>query len=151
MINLNVGMGDNDLLAAPQPSNCLNTDVARLNNVDVVCDVAHLPFKSKAFTNVYCFHVLEHTLNPAKGLSELVRVGCDTVEVEVPHHLGRRAKSQRWKKGNLALYHVCSFGNNWFHRCLKNFRRCVKVQYTFPRDLEIHVWVYLKEKAYGNN
>ena len=146
---LNVGVGDNDSVATPMAFGCLNVDCFRLHGVDVVCDVQHLPFRTMAFRDVYCFHVLEHTENPAKGLAELVRVASRLVEVEVPHRLSRMAKSQRWKKGNVALYHLCSFRCSWFHKCLKRFRRCVKILYEFPRDLHIHVWVYLQEESYG--
>jgi len=147
-LNLNVGVGSDNHWATPHNFGCLNVDVLRLYGVDVICDVAYLPFRNKVFQDVFCFHVLEHTLNPARGLSELVRVTWRMVEIEVPHRFGRMAKSQSWKKGNVALYHLCSFRTNWFHQCLKNFRRCVKVFYQFPRDLQIHIWIYVGEKAY---
>lgn len=41
-----------------------------------------LPFKDKAFDFVYCSHVLEHVLDPAAAVSELLRVGkCGYIEV----------------------------------------------------------------------
>jgi ubiquinone/menaquinone biosynthesis C-methylase UbiE len=147
-MNLNVGVGCDNLFAEPLMFDCLNIDVLKLHGVHVVCDLAYLPFQSRSFKDVFCFHTLEHLRNPAKGLSELVRVGFRMVEVIVPHRFGRMAKSQSWKKGNVALYHLCSFRTNWFHQCLKNFRRSVKVEYEFPRDLNIHVWIYLQETPY---
>lgn len=143
---LNVGVGTHTSdIATPLKFNCLNVDVLNCAGVDLVCDVSHLPFIDDAFSDVFCFHVLEHIYNPAKGLAELVRVASRLVEIEVPHRFGRRAKSQRWKKGDVSLYHVTSFKCMWFYNCLKNFVISVKVQYTFPRDLEIHVWVYIEE------
>lgn len=132
-------------LATPLRFDCLNIDVERGPDVDVTCDVQHLPFRSGAFRDVFCFHVLEHIENPAKGLSELVRVAYRLVEVEVPHHFSRMAKSERWKKGDVSLYHACSFRCLWFHQCLKHYLICVKVLYQFWRDLNIHVWIYVAE------
>lgn len=147
--NLNVGVGTIENIATPLVFGCLNVDVLKLPNVDVVCDVLHLPFKSKAFRDVFCFHVLEHTVNPAKGLGELVRVGSRLVELEVPYRFGSMTKSHRENKGNVGLWHTCSFRSMWFHKCLKNYKRCVRVLYVFPWELLIHVWVYLEETAWG--
>lgn len=41
----------------------------------LVCDVQYLPFKTKSFFFVYCWHVVEHTNNPTKALNELKRIG----------------------------------------------------------------------------
>ena len=101
--------------------------------------------RKNTFYDVFCFHVLEHTDNRAQGLSEMIRVAHRLVELEVPHILGRRAKSEAWKKGDISLYHLCSFKCMWFHRALKNYIYCLKLLYTFPRDIEIHVWIYLSE------
>jgi ubiquinone/menaquinone biosynthesis C-methylase UbiE len=147
MIDLNVGVGDVENVSAPFVFDCLNIDVQRLPHVDVVCDVLHLPFKNKAFRDVFCFHVLEHTQAPAKGLAELVRVGSRLVKIEVPHRFGVSAKSHRQDKGKVGLWHTCSFRSNWFHQCLRNYRRCVTVFYEFPRNLVIHVWIYLELKV----
>jgi ubiquinone/menaquinone biosynthesis C-methylase UbiE len=146
MQNLNVGVGTIVNIATPLICDCLNVDVFRLVSVSVVCDVQYLPFRNRVFRNVFCFHVLEHISNPAKGLAELVRVSCRLVEVEVPHRFGSMAKSHRRDKGNVALSHACSFRPMWFHQCLKNYRRCVKVFYEFPRNLLIHVWVYVEKQ-----
>src|SRR5262249_12849961 len=40
----------------------------------VECPAEALPFKDKEFDFVYCSHVLEHTLDPARGCAELQRV-----------------------------------------------------------------------------
>lgn len=148
MSKLNVGVGTHtDVLAEPLIFDAVNVDVLRLPGVDVICDVQHLPFRTQIFADTFCYHVLEHTLNPAMGLRELLRVSTRLVELEVPHHLGKMAKSQKWKKGDVSLYHLCSFNCMWFHRSLKNYVRCLKVNYQFPNDLRIHVWVYIAETA----
>jgi len=143
--SLHVGIDPRNYVAHPIPFGCLQIDIFRHSGINVVCDVQQLPFKSKAFKDAFCFHVLEHLEHPAKALTELIRVSSRLVEIEVPHRFGRMAKSQSWKKGNVVLYHVCSFKSMWFHRCLKNYRHCLKILYEFPRDLHIHVWVYLEE------
>lgn len=146
-MNLNVGAGTIENIATPLVFDCLNVDVFRLANIDVVCDVQHLPFKTKVFTDVFCFHILEHTQNPAQGLAELVRVASRMVEIEVPHRFGSMAGNYRGKdKNDVGLWHTCSFRTLWFHECLKRYRRCVKVLYEFPCNLLIHVWVYLEGK-----
>lgn len=148
MTSLNVGVGTIENVATPLVFDCLNVDLFKLPNVDLVCDVQRLPFKSGAFQDVFCFHVLEHIQNPAKGLAELVRVSSRLVELEVPHRFGSMAGNYGHgkKKGDLGLWHACSFRTMWFHQCLKNYRRCVRVLYDFPWNLLIHVWVYLEEK-----
>lgn len=147
MTDLNVGVGTIENIATPFVFDCLNVDILKLPTVDVVCDLEHLPFKSRAFHDVFCFHVLEHTKNPAKGLAELVRVASRSVELEVPHRFGSMVGNHRDKDRNdVGLWHTCSFRTMWFHQCLKNYRRCVKVLYEFPWNLLIHVWVYLENK-----
>jgi ubiquinone/menaquinone biosynthesis C-methylase UbiE len=146
MLDLNVGVGAHtDAIATKIVFNALNIDVYRDPTVNVVCDVQHLPFKAGAFQDVYCFHVLEHLSKPALALKELVRVAKRLVELEVPHYLSRMAKSEKHKKGDVALFHVCSFRCSWFNSCLRNYVRSVKVLYQFPRDLHIHVCVYVEE------
>lgn len=146
--SLHVGIDPRNYVTHPIPFGCLHIDIFKQPRVDVVCDVQHLPFKNKTFQDAFCFHVLEHLEQPARALAELIRVSSRLVEIEVPHRLGRMAKSQRWKKGNPVLYHVCSFNSMWFHRCLKNFKHCLKIIYEFPRDLHLHVWVYLDKRYY---
>lgn len=146
--SLHVGLAPGNYVAAPIPLGCVNVDRFRSRGVHVICDIQHLPFKRKAFQDVFCFHVLEHIEHPTRALSELIRVASRLVEIEVPHRLGRMAKSQRWKRDNPILCHLGSFREMWFHHCLKNFRHCVRILYTFPRDLHLHVWVYLEEWTY---
>jgi len=39
------------------------------------CNIEKLPFENKEFDFVYCSHVLEHTANPEKACSEIIRIG----------------------------------------------------------------------------
>jgi len=41
----------------------------------VQADIQELPFGDKSFDFVYCSHVLEHVEDPAKAISEIVRIG----------------------------------------------------------------------------
>ena len=146
MPNLNVGVGRILEVAYPFVPNCLNADLQRLPGTNVICDAHNLPFKNRAFENVFCFHVLEHLADPARALKELVRVASRLVEIEVPHRYGSMAGNHGHNKNgseDVGLWHVGSFRALWFHRCLRNHRRCVKVLYEFPFNLLIHVWVFL--------
>lgn len=40
-----------------------------------LCDIERLPYKDTEFDFVYCSHVLEHVLDPARACEELMRVG----------------------------------------------------------------------------
>ena len=156
-MNLNVGVCTSKNVAIPYVFGCLNIDIFKSPAVDVICDINNLPFKTESFVDVYCFHVLEHIRTPARGLSELIRVAKRMVELEVPHRWGMHAKTgpahlfPRISHKNSGEYkgvqydHVSSFRGMWFHRCLRNYKRCVKVLWEFPFDLLIHVWVYKNE------
>lgn len=153
-MNLNVGVCTSKNVALPYVFGCLNIDVLKSPTVDVVCDINNLPFKTGAFTDVFCFHVLEHVQTPAKALSELIRVAKRMVEIEVPHRWGMhsktgpsqllphmpRKKTSEYK--GVQFGHVSSFRTIWFHKCLRNYKRCIKVLWEFPWDLLIHVWIY---------
>jgi uncharacterized protein YbaR (Trm112 family) len=59
----------------------------------VIGDIEDLPFRDKAFDYIYCSHVVEHTLHPARALAELSRVG-KRGYIEVPaSYLEKTAKS----------------------------------------------------------
>lgn len=64
----------------------------------VAADGENLPFKNKEFDYVICCHVLEHSEDPSKFLSELSRVGRKGY-IEVPSLIGEYLipkKSHRW-------------------------------------------------------
>lgn len=133
MFSLNVGTGSS-YLHYPLSEIDVEADIdKRLLGVDVCCDLAHLPFRNDAFSNVYCFHVLEHLANPVEGLKELIRVCRGIVEIEVPHRLGSNARSRG---------HLSSFSCSWFSKCLQRFVFCIRTPLDFPRDIRIHVWIY---------
>jgi SAM-dependent methyltransferase len=50
----------------------------------VECSIEQMPFADKEFDFVYCSHVLEHTLDPARACSELMRVA-KRGYIETPH------------------------------------------------------------------
>ena len=57
----------------------------------VRADIHHLPFKSKSFSEVRCFNVLEHTgVNVIEASKELLRVSSYQVVIEVPGFLALR-------------------------------------------------------------
>jgi predicted SAM-dependent methyltransferase len=66
--SLNLGCGDkilNDIVGYK----CLNIDKRRLEGVDVVCDVKHLPFKNGAFDRILASDILEHfPISETEGL-----------------------------------------------------------------------------------
>jgi ubiquinone/menaquinone biosynthesis C-methylase UbiE len=79
---LNIGCG-NDIR-----EDCVNLDIAKLDGVDVVCDIESslLPFDNETFEYIICNDVLEH-VDTAKVLKEIHRVLMPNgiVEIRVPH------------------------------------------------------------------
>lgn len=75
----------------------------------VKADMHYLPFQDKIFDLVRCFHALEHTFEPQKVFSELVRVSKDKILIEIPHrfaeHLHLSLTKRRWVK----RHHVSKF------------------------------------------
>jgi predicted SAM-dependent methyltransferase len=133
---LNVGTGTRNI-RYPVP---LDVDVEadknrRLLGVTVCCDLAHLPFRHGIFEKIYCFHVLEHLPNPIEGLRELIRVCSGVLELEVPHRFSYLAK----RPDHQASFRVC-----WFNKALKQFSYCLKTTWGFPRDINIHVWIFTR-------
>lgn len=41
----------------------------------ISADIHQLPFRDKSFDFVYCVHILEHTENPLRACSEIMRIG----------------------------------------------------------------------------
>lgn len=57
-------------------------------SVNIVASIEYLPFKSKIFDKVRCYHVLEHTDRPRECYKELRRVTKGSLRIRVPvHHL----------------------------------------------------------------
>jgi len=78
-----------------------------------------LPFRSRVFDEVVCFHTLEHIPNVGKALRELVRVSGEVVRIVVPHRLG-----DNWL---VKKVHVNHFGAGWFQN-LERLGLKVKVE-----------------------
>jgi SAM-dependent methyltransferase/uncharacterized protein YbaR (Trm112 family) len=65
----------------------------------VIGDIESLPFKDQSFDFVYCSHVLEHTSNPQKAVSELIRVakrGYIEVPSEYLEYTAKNTASHLW-------------------------------------------------------
>ena len=66
---LNIGSGN-----SPHQDGVVNVDMMDYENVDVVCDIHHLPFKDNSIDAVMSVAVLEHVREPAAVLKEVYRV-----------------------------------------------------------------------------
>jgi SAM-dependent methyltransferase len=64
---LDVGCGD-------KKQGDVGCDLRRLKDVDVICDMNHLPFKNNCFAKVHSSAVIEHSPHPFLFLQEQVRV-----------------------------------------------------------------------------
>jgi SAM-dependent methyltransferase len=66
---LNIGSGN-----SPRQDGVVNLDMMDYENVDIVCDIHHLPFKDNSIDAVMSLAVLEHVREPAIVLKEVHRV-----------------------------------------------------------------------------
>jgi SAM-dependent methyltransferase len=66
---LNIGSGN-----SPRQDGVVNVDMMDYENVDIVCDIHHLPFKDNSVDAVMSLAVLEHVREPAIVLKEVHRV-----------------------------------------------------------------------------
>ena len=66
---LNIGSGN-----SPRQDGVVNVDMMDYENVDIVCDIHHLPFKDNSIDAVMSLAVLEHVREPALVLKEVHRV-----------------------------------------------------------------------------
>ena len=78
---LDVGSGRGYFLARVKGKRTVGCD---LLGGDVMASAERLPFKTKAFDIVTCFHTLEHTRNLAAAIAELRRVARRQLIVIVP-------------------------------------------------------------------
>lgn len=105
-MKLDVGCGDN-------PHGDVNLDLHRFTKANVIGDIHHLPFRSNAFREVYCFHVLAHIQKPRLALEELIRVSKEVIVIEVPH---------RFSGYVYTPYHKHTFNCNWFRSILSRLK-----------------------------
>lgn len=68
-IVLNIGSGNSKI-----SDNVINIDIFEYENVDVVCDIANLPFKDSSVDIILNIAVLEHVPNPQRVINEIYRV-----------------------------------------------------------------------------
>ena len=68
-MTLNVGSGNSKIV-----EHICNIDIFAYDNVDVVCDIADLPFLDNSIDVVFNSAVLEHVPNPQKVVDEIYRV-----------------------------------------------------------------------------
>lgn len=66
---LNIGSGN-----SPRHEKVVNVDMMDYENVDIVCDIHHLPFKDNSIDAVMSVAVMEHVREPAFVLKEVHRV-----------------------------------------------------------------------------
>lgn len=101
----------------------------------VLCDVQHLPFKTKSFSIVYCSHVIEHVLNPSFLFRELLRVSEDQVIIKCPVGLTERLKF--FMRQN--RFHRWYFKHSWFMNAakvcgIKNISVAASEYFCFPHN-----------------
>jgi len=77
----------------------------------VRCDLnCGLPFVDGCFRNVFCYHVLEHILNPYFLLDELLGFSSFYVEIRGPWRFSGYAKNRG---------HLHFFNGSWFKKVLE--------------------------------
>lgn len=104
-----VGVGFQALLEEPGVK-IIETDIARGERTQIVCDAHELPFSDATFDAVVCQAVLEHVLDPTRVVGEIHRVlrGGGLVYSEVPFmqqvHGGRYDVTRFTLLGHRRLY-----------------------------------------------
>ena len=94
----------------------VHVDVLRAEDVEVVCDAHHLPFKDKCFSLVHASHVIEHLKYPLDAVKEFERVCRGTVIIKVPN-----------AKCDFAYEHLYSWNKKTLETFLKQAFKEVKV------------------------
>lgn len=70
---LNAGGGDRSVGALPHEAHVVNIELEPFPGVDVVADVAALPFRRASFDSVLTVAVLEHVAEPDAAMAEMSR------------------------------------------------------------------------------
>ena len=78
---LNIGCGND-------PWGDVRVDPFREGSANVIADAHYLPFRDNSFSDVRCWHVLEHCRDPRKAATEAKRVG-GTVNARFPYKYDR--------------------------------------------------------------
>lgn len=97
---LNLGSGKTKL-----PEH-LNIDIKKINGVDILADIQHLPFKSNTIDHLYCSHVLEHMENLTEVMGELHRIlkPSGILKAIVPHYGSLWAQHNPEHKINFTIF-----------------------------------------------
>lgn len=93
---LDVGCGNN-------PHGDVNIDIRKLRHKNFIrAEGSYLPFKASVFNIVYCFHVLEHSLEPTRIIEECKRVVNGSIIFKVPNNpiwdLNDRSHLYSWNR-----------------------------------------------------
>ena len=77
-VNLDLSIGRN-----------LHRDNVAINTKEVpnfiLADVNYLPFRDNSFSEICCYHVIEHRgVNPSRAVEEMIRVATERVEIRLP-------------------------------------------------------------------
>lgn len=87
-------------------------------------DINFLPFRDNAFTEIFCYHVIEHRgVNPNRAIEEMIRVAIKRVDIKLPPTLILYIQK---------LFHLHDHHNvlttAYFHCILQKFAHIVEVR-----------------------
>ncbi len=93
---------------------CVNVDLFPFPGVQIIADLAHLPFKDHVFDAVTCDQVLEHIADPRAVVRELLRVTKPGGQIHIacpfvfPWHPSPSDYSRWTLEGQASLFADCS-------------------------------------------
>jgi SAM-dependent methyltransferase len=79
---LDIGSGDFPLHL--NGHEIIHSDIDKKFEVQIRCDIHHLPFVNHCFELVYASHILEHLDHPTKAVAEIARVS-DSAVIKIPN------------------------------------------------------------------
>jgi SAM-dependent methyltransferase len=99
----------------------------------VCCDIAHLPFRDKAFSGVVAVEVIEHLdkIRGARALKEFERVSCRIIGLSTPKGYQMRS----CEDGNPCQSHLSGWNVNEFKRLGFKVR--------FLPDMSSKLWIFV--------
>jgi len=114
-----------------------------------------LPFRDYVFSEVLCYHVIEHVKEPTRMLFELIRVANGEVTVKCPHRMSQHP----WTRPR---HHRNFFNKSWFNNTLRKhpkvrgfYMEITKWQpfpnylislLTLPHEITVTIHVYLRNE-----
>ena len=134
---------DLDVGCKEKPKGKINVDIVDYSETVknfVLANGENLPFESNSFWSVYSSHAIEHTNNPSKFLSELIRVSKQYVILKCPYFYAESLKKLNdvvFRVSNSAVItgeHKYMFRKKWFLREFKkyNITYIMKLRGTYP-------------------